>query len=124
MAENDVLKTTLEVRVGEDVFEFKIPTIHQEIQIGIRANDLRRKLGNTDSSAYGVDGETLVELRACACFELLLVRSSEKWPWTEDKGKVEVKSENFPIERFNDVILAYQGFQEALSTFREKRLTG
>lgn len=118
-----VLKTTLEVKVGEDVFEFKIPSIHDEIRIGIRVKDIRRSLDpNWNSFEQGLDGEALVELRACACLELFLQRSSAKWPWSQDgQGKVVCDSAKFPIDKFNDVLIAYQGFQEALSSFRTER---
>jgi len=123
MANGDVLKSTLEVKVKDDVFEFRIPNIHDEIKVGIRAKDLRRSLDdNWNTFDQGLDGEAMLELRACACMEILLVKSTARWPWTEENGKVQVLSGKFPAENFNDVILAYQGFQEALSTFRDKRV--
>lgn len=122
----DILKTTLEVKVGEDVFEFRIPSIHDEIRVGARIKDIRRALDPSwNTFDQGLDGEALVELRACACFEVLLQRSSAKWPWSKDaQGKVVCDSSRFPTNKFNETLLAYQGFQEALSSFRSKGTAG
>lgn len=115
-----VLKTSLEVEVNKEKYEFKIPTIHEEIGVGIRVKDIRRRLEPTwNGFEAGLDGQALLELRACATFELLLLKSSSKWPWIEDaKGNVICNSSKFPNSKYNDVLLAYQNFQDALNSFR------
>lgn len=121
-------RTSLTVRIPEkprdgeqqETFQFRIPTFHDEIKIGVGIKDLRRKLEpNWDGFEQGLDGSTMYLLRAAATFETLLEKSSAKWPFTaNDTGNVLVDSAKFPPDRVMTVQLAYQGYVAALDRFR------
>jgi hypothetical protein len=114
------LQTTLIVPYKDDNFEFKIPSIHNEIAIGSRMSKLRAVIDpDWDGFSMGLDGGTQYSLRACAAFELLLQKSSAKWPFSpDDIGAVKVDSSKFPPENAADVVQVYQAYQEKLTSFR------
>ncbi len=120
---DDLLKTSILVRdIGRDKdhFQFKIPTIRDEIQISARADAIHKSLDPSwDGFTPGLDGMGMLELKACATLEVLLEKSSAVWAFSQTKDGVRVDHSQFPANRVNDVILAYQGFSEALQTFRE-----
>lgn len=124
----DPLAKTLTVKINndKDSFVFKIPTIHDDIAIGSRMTRLRRVIDPSwDGFEQGVDGITQYSLRACATFELLLEQSSATWPFTEGPDrKPVVDSAKFPAANTNDLLIAYQGFTEALTTFRAGGVAG
>jgi hypothetical protein len=120
---DDLLKSSITVRnIGRDKdhFQFKIPTIRDEIQISARADAIHKSLDPSwDGFTPGLDGMGMLELKACATLEILLEKSSAVWAFTQTLEGVKVDHTKFPANRVNDVILAYQGFSEALQTFRE-----
>lgn len=120
---DDLLQSSLTVRnVGRDGdhFQFKIPTIRDEIQVSARADAIHKSLDPSwDGFTPGLDGFGMLHLKACATLEILLEKSSARWAFSETKDGVKVDSSKFPANRVNDVIVAYQGFSEALQTFRE-----
>lgn len=128
-AADQLLQTTLAVKIYEgtpqqDSFEFEIASIHKEIALGARVHRLHKQIDpEWDEFSQGLDGLTLFNLRACAAFELLLKKSTAKWPWTETASGVVCDSSKFPAERADDVLLAYRGLLDALASFRAARIT-
>lgn len=118
----EITKTTLEVPVRGETYEFKIPSLHEEIAIGSRVTKLRRDIDPLwDGFSMGLDGNTAYMLRACATFELLLKRASAQWVWSHEPntGGPIVDSSKFPPDKVDLVMEVYQGFLEALSRFRQ-----
>lgn len=119
----DALNKTISVPVGTDTFEFRLPTIMDEIRIGVRMRDIRRAaIGPVgDVSDIGIDSMTHYSTSAAATLEILLVASSATWPFSEgpDKKPV-VDATKFPVENTGDVIDAYTAYLEGVSTFRKK----
>lgn len=120
------IKTEIEVSVQGDSFNFKVPTLHDEIKIGLRMKAIRSRYteadadGIKDTSDEGLDGWTNMMLRACANFEVLLKTSSAKWVFSSGKdGKPFVDSANFPSDKVNQVIEAHVAFNNDLATFRK-----
>lgn len=120
---NDALKTTLEIPFKGETFEFRIPTVLDDIKVGSRIREILRKADpESMGQVAGLDWATFNKLEACAGFELLLKSSSAKWPWTENAQKqVIVDSTLFPAEHNEDITAIYQGFSEALRRFRNDR---
>ena len=120
---NRLLQNTLAVSAGNDKFEFRIASLSDEIAIGARIAKIRRSLDpEWNGFDQGLDGSTMFYLRAAATFELQLAQSSAKWPFSEGKtGKIVVDSSQFPSDKVNTVMEAYQGYIAALDTFRSGR---
>lgn len=115
----DIAPTTLTVTAKSDTYEFKIPTLHDDIAIGARMSKLRKAI---DPSWNGFDQDldytTQYTLRAAATFEILLQKSSSAWPFFETpKGPI-VDSSKFPTDKFSDVLEGYGAFNDALAKFR------
>ena len=119
---SDVTQSTLTVPLGSDNFEFKIPTLYDEIRIGARMSEIRKNIDPAwDGFTQGLDGNTLYILRAAATFDVLLLRASQQWPFQKTATGPVVDSGKFPENKVNDSLLIYQGFTEALTRFREGR---
>ena len=113
----DVLPNEIVVDLEGRSYVFKIPTIHDEIKIGMRSRDLRREIAGNPSED-GLDNGTVYMCRACAGFEVLLKKSSETWPFSEGKAGPEVNSAKFSAEKVNEALEVYVAFQDKLGTFR------
>lgn len=116
------LSETITVTVEGDDYEFAIPSIVDEMKVGMRMRDIRRRINpNGDISDFGLDQSTLYFNRACAAFELLLRRTSASPPWPFSAGSAgpEVNCEKFPREKAATVIAVYGGLQEKLLSFRK-----
>ena len=113
------LATTLEVKLGQDTYVFKIPTLHDEIAIGSRMSTLRRAIDPSWDGFTLLDGTTQYALRAAATFELLLQRASVTWPFSEglDKKPV-IDSSKFPADKAHVTVQAYERYEAALNRFR------
>ena len=116
----EVLQDTLTVEYSGETFQFKIPTIYDEMRIGARMRDIRAAIvgPGASSSDEGLDNVTLFFNRACATLDVLLKKASVRWVFSEgDSGPV-VNSANFPATKTDDVVGIYGGYQDALGTFR------
>lgn len=116
-----VLQNAIEVPFKGDTFSFRIPTILDEVKIGSRLREiLRRADPESQGQVAGLDWMTFNRLEACAGFEILLEKASATWPFQEDSHtkRVTVSSAAFPPAQAETVLTVYQGFQEALRTFR------
>jgi hypothetical protein len=120
MADSDVLQDTMTVTVDGISYTFAIPSIYDEMRIGVRMRDIRRKLDPSgDGTDAGLDGATLYMNRACATFEVMLRSCSDTWPYSEGTKGPTVDSEKFPKERAAAVVAVYQALQEKLMSFRD-----
>jgi len=119
---DDVLQNTLEVKVNEDTYEFSIPTYLDEIKVGIRSRDLvRTATGNFNNSLEGVDEETRWLINVAARFEVLLKRSSAKWPWSDGPaGKPVVDFQKWPNDKVGEALAAGTMFAAELNRFRSR----
>jgi hypothetical protein len=122
---NDPMKKTLTVEIGPDAgskdsYEFKIPTLWDEIKIGTQIEKLHRAIDPTwNGFSQGLDNNTLYTLRAAATLELLLLKASVTWPFTPDaKNEPVVDSGKFPEDKAAEAILVYSTFDDALARFR------
>ena len=117
----ELLQDSITVSHNGDDFVFSIPSIHDEVRIGLKARALRQALVGPggDVSEDGLDRWTVYMLRACATFEVLLRKSSAMWPWTAQAGGPVVDSGKFPDDKVNDVLAIYSDQQEQLLSFRE-----
>lgn len=124
MADTDILKNTITIAYEGDDYEFRIPSLFDEMKIGVRARDIRRKIDpGSGGSDFGLDQNTLFMNRACATFETMLLKASTDWPFSKGPTGPAVDSEQFPKEKAAVVIAVYQELQEKLMTFRAGRST-
>ena len=116
----EVLQDTLTVEYSGETFQFKIPTIYDEMRIGVRMRDIRTTLvgPGMSSTDEGLDNVTLFFNRACATFDVLLKKASVRWVFSEGESGPVVNSANFPATKTDDVVGIYGGYQESLGTFR------
>jgi hypothetical protein len=122
---DDVLKTTIESKVGDHIFVFKIPSLHDEIRVGSKMGSLRRKIDPDWDGATELEYNEAFLLRACATFECLRQQSSEKWVWAvSNQGKPICDSSKFPEDKVLEVVEAYRGYGDQLRTFRQAGLAG
>lgn len=103
---------------GGKTFQFRVPTLHDEIRISAKASEIRRRIDPDWDGFSTLDGNGLYALRAAATFECLLDSTSESWALDRTPTGVKVDSSKFPPETVTDVMQAYQGFVEALNSFR------
>lgn len=130
MADNVVQRTIIvPVEIGTknkrtETFEFRIPTLHDEIAIGSRMTRIRQAADPLwDGFSVAIDGNAQFAMRACAAFEQLLDRSSVKWVFVEGPDKKPmVDSSKFPADKVPIIVRAYQGFQDSLTRFQQERL--
>ena len=120
MSEQDPRPTELVVEYGGDQYHFKIPTIHDEMRLGMRARSIRQAAApGEDASAAGLEWGTVFMSQACASFEVLLTKASAEWPFSKDAaGKPVVKSDKFPADKVDAVLAIYDGYNTKLQTFR------
>lgn len=116
------LPTEISVDVKGFSFTFKIPNLHDEIKLGIKSKAIRTALAGPDGDAGedGLDSSALYSARACAAFEVLLLRSGAAWVFTTSKtGTPVVDTSKIPPDKAGIVVDAYFAFLEKLRSFRE-----
>jgi hypothetical protein len=125
LAETDVLKTHLSVKLArykDDEFIFRIPSIADDIKLGLRMRDIRIRIDPTVSiSEVGIDFGTSEMLRACAAFEILLEKTSASWVYQPGATGPTIDSTKFSTDRTEEVMEVYYDFQTQLATFRRNR---
>lgn len=116
----EIGKRTIEVPYRGETYEFRIPTIHDDIKIGARVKAIYRKLDPEFDGMQGLDFNTQYQLRLCGTFEILLMRSSAAWPFAANAAQGTVACDT-ALWRPEDAGLAgevFNAFSEALGNFR------
>lgn len=127
-----VLEDSFEVEVDGEKYVFRKPSIRQDIEVGYRATDIRRRAyPGEGGSAQTVDNAGYSFSVFCAYLELYLKQSSTLWPYgiadDSDMSKVdfskppEVKFENFPADRTDSVYTVGAAFSAEVTRFRTRR---
>ena len=98
-------QTTVTVSDDGSEFEFRIPSILDEVKIGARMRRLRLAADPMDDPGSPIDLDTMAYLKSMAYFEVLLEASNASWAWVMGpQGKMVVDSTKFPPNKVNQVI--------------------
>ena len=120
--ETDLVKKTIIVtdKSTKEEFEFRIPTIADEVALGTRMRRLRRAIDPMDDGSGQLDGDTMAYLRAMAYFEVLLKSTSATdWVYTKTAdGKQYVDSTTFPPDKANIILFVAGSLYSRVQTFR------
>lgn len=117
----EVLTNTITVRHGSDEFTFRVPSPMEMASIGVRARALRMRADPVGGgSEWGLDELTSLIYRGCALFELLLVKATVEWPYTQTKQGPVVDATKFPAAETLTLPEVYGGFEEQLATFHRR----
>lgn len=120
MAENDVLKSEIEVTHRGETFVFTIPSISDEMRIAGRARAIRAASDPShDGSEYGLPDEVIIAVRAAATFEVVLKQTSASWVHSSGPNGPVVDHTKFPLNKIQDVATVFLLFQEKLNSFRD-----
>lgn len=106
-AETDLIKKIIIItdNLDKNEYAFRLPTIADEVKIGTRMRQLRRKIDPNDDGVGVLDADTTAYLRAMAYFEILLDSSSAAWPYSQlSDGKRIVDSLAFPPDKANQAL--------------------
>ncbi|MDE2232596.1 MAG: hypothetical protein KGJ90_00490 [Patescibacteria group bacterium] len=114
----DVLSDIVTVTVDGDDYMFQVPSIYDEMKIGVRMREIRRRIDPTSNGDDNLDVGTMYIMRACATFETMLKKASVQWPFTAGSAGPVVDSEKFPRDKSDAVLKIYTAFQEKLFSFR------
>ena len=117
----DLIKRQLTVDgSGGNTYTFTIPGLTEEIKIGMRMQDIRRRIDPTwDGIQSALDWSTQTTLRAAATFEVCLTAASVKWPFSPGKdGGPTVDSTSFPPDMVEEIMVVYEAFATAVARFR------
>ncbi len=121
MAEDDILKDTLEVKVNGHSYEFKIPSFADEIKVGMVAKSIRRELDDTGGtgSPEGLDYGTFLMIQTAAQMQILLRKADVEWPWSPGpNGQPVVDYRKWPLDKVDEASNIGFAFQSELSRFR------
>lgn len=124
----DLTQTTLDVKHGDDVYTFEIPSPILLGKMAMRAAALRRQADpSSGGSEDGLDFVTWAMFRGMALFEVLLRKSDckDNWPWSEVPNgattKLVVDSAQFPPGT-EDILVEVNGlFTQSLAAFHQAR---
>jgi hypothetical protein len=118
-----VLQTTIEVSHKGEKYEFRIPSLVEEIKLGMHERNIRRELDPSSGGApEGLDVSTTMLVRAAAAFEVLLKTSTAKWPFSEGRDKEPVVDfRKFPPHMVEEVAAIGFEFETKLQRFRAER---
>lgn len=124
--EVDLVKKTIVIKDEDSEFEFKIPTILDEVRVGVRMRKLRMMVDPTDDPGGNIDLDTLAYLKSMAYFELfLLSASNSEWVWARGpEGKQIVDSSQFPVEKTDQVLRVAAKVVGEVARFRNPSLSG
>lgn len=116
-------QTSVLVRDTGSEFEFRMPSILDEVKVGARMRRLRQMADPLDDPGGNVDLDTLAYLKSMAYFDVLLEKASgAEWAWhMGPNGKRAVDSTRFPADRTNQVIRVAADAIGQVNTFRAER---
>ena len=119
----DLTKNSIPVVYDGETYEFRIPSLLNYAQIGVRARDLRQSDSPMSSgSDVGLDPITRLLFEGFAVFEKFL-KAGPEWCWTKDDNQAPVcDSSKFPVDKLLTVLEVVRGFNEALEQFSGRRV--
>jgi len=113
-----IIKSEITVKVGEEEFTFKIPSMQDRIKISAYAVKLRRDAdpdGNV--TALGYDPSVVTQTEYLATFIKLIKSSTAKWVYSPDAhGQPSINLDNWPDTA--PVMEVVDQFNKELATFR------
>lgn len=120
MSEADaIIKSELTVKVGEDEFTLKIPSMKDRLEISAYAIKLRKDAdpdGNV--TALGYDPSMVNQTEYLATFIKLIKNSTAKWVYSPDiSGQPSINIEKWPDNV--PVMEVVNQFNEELDSFRK-----
>lgn len=132
---SDVLADRFTVDVDNQTYDFRIPSIRFDIEVGYKAADVRRRAFPEAGGALGaVDFQAVQFSRACAYLELYLIGSSTLWPYgfadDADMSKInaanppKVDFEKFPVSAAETLLEVGFAFEQKYAQFRRPRHPG
>ena len=122
---SDVTRTTLDVVVNDDRYVFRIPSIADEIKLGLRERQIRlqfeAEMGVPATGMPTGDVNTEFLVRTIAYVQQLLV-GGPRWIWTPDEeNKPTVDFTLWGDERLDTLFQVGMGFEAELRRFRNER---
>ena len=131
----EIFQKTFDVPLGTEIYTFRIPGIQYDIESAYKSGEVRSKAyprsGGELSAA--IDMRAVNSSRGAAILELYLVKATVGWPFgIEDDANLvnidwtkppEIKYENFPFNRADDVLTIGQLFETEIARFRNRRNT-
>lgn len=120
-AEAVLAKKTIVVKDNDSEFEFRIPSIMDEIKIGARMRRLRNMADPMDDPGGNIDMDTMAYLKSMAWFDVLLTSADNaEWAWTKGpEGRRVVDSTKFPLDKTNQVLRVVANAIAEVSRFRD-----
>lgn len=120
MSDDKVLQTTLKVSVKGVEYEFRIPSLADEIKLSMHERKIRAKLDpDGNGSPDGLDRMATLMVRSAAIFEVLLESAGAKWPYSDDpKGAPKIDFEKWPTDKVGEAVAVGLEFENALARFR------
>jgi hypothetical protein len=121
----DALRDRISIKseIDSETYDFKIPSIKEQAQLGYRSASLRRKYDPDHVGALdGIDMATHLLITGCALFEQYLLTASQEWPFSRgDDGRPVVDHEKFPDDK--DAVLREMAarYDAELARFRSGR---
>jgi hypothetical protein len=112
-------QTTLVVKHASGDYEFRIPDLYDEIRLGAREEAIHKKIDPAWNGTQSLSYTAQAALEAAACFDVLLNKASDPWPFEQTPSGPVVNSEKFPRDKVVTTIEVWQGFMQALRTFRQ-----
>ena len=116
---NQIIQSELTIKLGEDEFTFKIPSMQDRIKIAAYAVKLRRDAdpdGNV--TALGYDPSVVTQTEYLATFIKLVKTSTAKWVYSPDaNGQPSINLDKWPDNApFMEVV---DQFNKELDAFRK-----
>lgn len=130
---DEFLKNTIDIEYKTDSFEFRIPTVEDELQLGFIERNIRRdfegramsadelKIRRPLGEAEGLDFNTRARVQAIAGFQRLLVKSDAKdnWCWSKDpQGRPVIDYRVWDATHLDEAVAIWWLFMEELTRFR------
>jgi hypothetical protein len=124
----DLLQDTLEVQVQGDTYIFTIPSLLDEIKLGLREREIRRSLEREMfGPSYVATGEPTGDrstdfiVRVAAYFETLLKQASATWPYSKGQnGEPVIDFRQWPKNKSETAMAVGVNFEAQLRSFRER----
>lgn len=117
-ATTNPIPSEITVEHNGEKYIYKIPSVHEEIRIGVLMDSMRRRQGGAGGDMESLDNWTRILLRACVNMEVLLKKASVTWPFTVGTAGPAVDSSKFPENKISELIEVQIKFDDLLSSFR------